>query len=85
MIFEKKGMWKSTHSALKFSTKLEAEKWEASRNGEVKKIVESSLSPLEQLREDCEDCNCEPCECEEEWNSVEETSLETESSMEDHS
>lgn len=84
MIFEKKGMWKSTHSALKFSTKLEAEKWEASRNGEVKKIVESSLSPLEQLRGVCEECKCEPCECEE-WNSVEETSLETESSMEDHS
>jgi len=75
MIFEKRGMWKSNHSAKKFFSKEEAEKWEE----------ENGHSPLESLRKKCNECGCNPCECEEEWNSVEETSSTTESWMEDHS
>ena len=51
------------------------EKWER-ENGH-------SVDPLESLRKKCNECNCDPCECEEEWNSVEEISSETESSMEE--
>lgn len=75
MIFEKRGMWKSSHGAAKFSSKEEAEKWER----------DNGHDPLESLKKKCNECGCDPCECEEEWNSVEETSSMTESSMEDHS
>lgn len=94
MIFEKRGMWKSSHSAKKFASKFEAEKWEAENvsPAEPKIIVEkedtSDWTPLEKLRgkkELCLECNCDPCECEEEWNSVEETLSETESSTEEPS
>jgi hypothetical protein len=84
MIFEKRpGVWKSTASSKLFQSKEEAQKFEGIEP--TPKPLED-LSPLEKLRKKtCEECNCDPCECEEEWNSVEETSLETESSMEDHS
>lgn len=83
MIFEKRGLWKSSHCAKKFISKAEAERWEA-ENGVVAELVEDYWSPVEKLRgrKTCEECNCDPCECEE-WNSVEETSSETESSMEE--
>lgn len=87
MIFEKRGMWKSSHSFKKFASKFEAEKWEAENVFQLapKELVENSVdwSPLEKLRgwKSCEECNCDPCECE--WKSVEETLSETESSTED--
>ena len=77
MIFEKRpGVWKSSTSSKLFRSEEEAKKFEG---------IEEPLSPLEKLRgwKTCEECNCDPCECEEEWNSVEETSSETESSMEE--
>ena len=77
MIFEKRGMWKSSHGAAKFSSREKAEKWER-ENGHT-------VDPLEMLKKKCNECGCDPCECEEEWNSVEETSSMTESLMEDHS
>ena len=92
MIFEKRpGVWKSSTSSKLFPSAEAATAFEEGKQPPapvlvVEKIVESSLSPLEQLRgykEPCEECECEPCECEEEWNSVEETSSETESSMEE--
>ena len=55
----------------------------------VEKEDTSKWSPLEKLRGAslviCEECECNPCECEKEWNSVEETSSETESSTEEPS
>ena len=97
MIFEKRpGVWKSSFSPVKFKTKEEAEAWEAgvplpkeeepASPKQVETTVSSEWSPLEKLRgwkETCTECGCDPCECEEEWNSVEETSSETESSKED--
>ena len=97
MIYQKRGMWKSSHSSKKFYSEEEALKWENVNVLKVEPIKaeevlqESELSPLEQLRgwkepevELCNECDCEPCECEEEeWNSVEEISSETESSMEE--
>ena len=74
MIFEKRGMWKSSHGAAKFSSREEAEKWER----------DNGHDPLAALKKKCNECDCDPCECEE-WNSVEETSSTTESSKEDHS
>ena len=81
MIFEKRpGVWKSTSSSKLFRSEEEAKKFEG-----IEEPVEETLSPLEKLRgwKTCEECNCDPCECEEEWNSVEETSSEIESSMEE--
>ena len=57
---------------------------------EAEEVIEkedtSNWSPLEKLAGQkiavCDMCECNPCECEE-WNSVEETSSETESSTED--
>ena len=73
MIFEKKGMWKSTHGADKFATEQEAIDWEI-ENGHrpLNSVDTTSWSPLEKLRgwsseeeEDfsCELCECDPCEC----------------------
>jgi len=74
MIFEKRGMWKSSYSSMKFISKELAEAWEAD-NGFIKSAVieEDDWSPLEKLRgrKTCNECNCDPCECE--WKSVEET------------
>ena len=81
MIFEKRpGVWKSTSSSKLFRSEEEAKKFEG-----IEEPVEETLSHLEKLRgwKTCEECNCDPCECEEEWNSVEEISSETESSMEE--
>lgn len=98
MIYQKRGMWKSSHSSKKFHSEEEALKWESVNILKVEPVKveevleESQLSPLEQLRgwkepepelEPCNECECDPCECEEEWNSVEETSSETESSTEE--
>ena len=97
MIFEKRGMWKSSFGNKKFMTYEEAKDWEEKNNFRavvVKEVVEEvveeepTLSPLERLRgwkDPCNECECDPCECEEEWNSVEETSSETESSTEETS
>ena len=90
MIFEKRpGVWKSTSSSKLFRSEEEAKKFEGIEEPVMRTIEEPSddWSPLERLRgwKDCEECNCDPCECEEEWNSVEETSSETESLKEDHS
>jgi hypothetical protein len=95
MIYQKRGMWKSTYLPQKFHSYKEAEKAEAEHlhlpHKEIPEVVQLSedeeLSPLERLRghKICEECDCDPCECEEEWNSVEETSSTTESSTEDHS
>jgi len=89
MIYEKRGMWKSSHSDQKFKTQEEAKEWENEYLGIEPLKEESNLSPLEQLRgwkdpelvEPCNECGCDPCECE--WKSVEETSSETEFSNED--
>jgi hypothetical protein len=92
MIFEKRpGVWKSSTSSKIFTSAEAATAFEEAHQPSFPiidsvKVVDSSLSPLEQHRgykEPCEECNCEPCECEEEWNSVEETSSEIESSMEE--
>jgi len=92
MIYQKRGRWKSSFSAASFATREEAEEVENKAKGFVEPpppaIIEEPAedwSPLEKLRgwKTCEECGCDPCECE--WKSVEETLLETESSMEDHS
>ena len=88
MIFEKRpGVWKSSTSSKLFRSEEEAKKFEGIE--EPVKEPSEDWSPLEKLRgwkdPSCEKCNCDPCECEEEWNSVEETSSETESSMEETS
>jgi len=77
MIYQKRGMWKSTYLAQKFHSHEEAEKAEAEHlhlpHKELRQetpapwIVESDdeLTPLERLRghKICEECNCDPCEC----------------------
>lgn len=89
MIYQKRGMWKSTYLAQKFHSYEDAEKAEAEHLHLPEPVPppplppEDGLTPLERLRghKICEECNCDPCECE--WKSVEETSSETESSTED--
>ena len=98
-IYAKGKMWKVEGSTAKFKTKEEALAFLASKSNVKKRqkitpsepapVVEetdNNWSPVEKLRgfsSVCEECECNPCECE--WKSVEETLLETESSMEDHS
>ena len=94
MIYQKRGHWKTSFSAEGFATREAAEEAESKARGisnpTPKAIEEPSddWSPLEKLRGAslviCDECECNPCECEE-WNSVEETSSETESLKEDHS
>ena len=79
MIFEKKGMWKSSHGALKFATRKEASDWEL-QHGHTGSVVPSisekelntdGWTPLEKLRgikdelDEYEDNldNCEDCGC----------------------
>jgi len=87
MIYQKRGMWKSSYSSIKFVSEAQAEAWEIDNGFKQVKTVEENQdwTPLEKLRgwKGCNECGCDPCECEEEWNSVEETSSETESSMEE--
>lgn len=83
MIFEKRGMWKSTFGSQKFTSYEEAVKFEED-NGYMEKApepvkveepVKAPLSPLDRLRgiTECETCGEYPCVCEQEWNLAEET------------
>lgn len=59
MVFEKKGMWKHSLSAQKFSTKSEAL---AAYNMLVEPVVEEPVEPP--LLEVCPVCHGEECQCE---------------------
>lgn len=73
MIYQKRGMWKSTYLPQKFHSRAEAERAEAEHLDvplpppppPPPLPPEEGLTPLERLRghKICEDCNCDPCEC----------------------